>query len=248
MLSCELPDSQPCDVTPLPWQAPKVPQMDHYRCDVRPGRLELAAPAGSDSVHWNLDSQVDGYGDKFVGLLLMPIVGGGPLSHESALVFHQSRRTESRHPANCPRGFPHLHFVRDCRDLLPFRGGRVRASRQLDRRHDYSRMLRHGNPVRNVLGNFMGKIRPNWFVGVRTPWTLASKYFLEPDTSPGRLDVDVDGPGDGWLRACPHHLGVNCRIRILLVLRCLGGRSTRTKRTAATPTEIQPRTSAPGGE
>jgi immunity protein, SdpI family len=26
-----------------------------------------------------------------------------------------------------------------------------------------------------VLGGVMGKIRPNWFVGVRTPWTLSSK-------------------------------------------------------------------------
>lgn len=26
-----------------------------------------------------------------------------------------------------------------------------------------------------VLGSVMGKIRPNWFVGIRTPWTLASK-------------------------------------------------------------------------
>lgn len=26
-----------------------------------------------------------------------------------------------------------------------------------------------------VLGNIMGKIRPNWFIGVRTPWTLSSK-------------------------------------------------------------------------
>jgi uncharacterized membrane protein len=26
-----------------------------------------------------------------------------------------------------------------------------------------------------VLGAAMGKIRPNWFVGIRTPWTLASK-------------------------------------------------------------------------
>ncbi len=26
-----------------------------------------------------------------------------------------------------------------------------------------------------ILGNFMGKIRPNWFIGVRTPWTLSSK-------------------------------------------------------------------------
>ena len=27
----------------------------------------------------------------------------------------------------------------------------------------------------SIIGNFMSKIRPNWFVGVRTPWTLSSK-------------------------------------------------------------------------
>lgn len=26
-----------------------------------------------------------------------------------------------------------------------------------------------------ILGNFMGKIRPNYFVGIRTPWTLANE-------------------------------------------------------------------------
>jgi uncharacterized membrane protein len=26
-----------------------------------------------------------------------------------------------------------------------------------------------------VFGSVMGKLRPNWFVGIRTPWTLASK-------------------------------------------------------------------------
>jgi uncharacterized membrane protein len=26
-----------------------------------------------------------------------------------------------------------------------------------------------------VVGNLLGKIRPNWFVGIRTPWTLSSK-------------------------------------------------------------------------
>jgi uncharacterized membrane protein len=26
-----------------------------------------------------------------------------------------------------------------------------------------------------VTGNLMGKIRPNWFIGVRTPWTLSSR-------------------------------------------------------------------------
>lgn len=26
-----------------------------------------------------------------------------------------------------------------------------------------------------ALGGMLGKVRPNWFVGVRTPWTLSSK-------------------------------------------------------------------------
>lgn len=26
-----------------------------------------------------------------------------------------------------------------------------------------------------VIGNFMGKIKSNWFIGIRTPWTLASE-------------------------------------------------------------------------
>lgn len=26
-----------------------------------------------------------------------------------------------------------------------------------------------------LMGSVMGKIRPNWFVGIRTPWTLSSK-------------------------------------------------------------------------
>jgi len=27
-----------------------------------------------------------------------------------------------------------------------------------------------------AIGNVLGKARPNWFVGVRTPWTLSSDY------------------------------------------------------------------------
>jgi uncharacterized membrane protein len=25
------------------------------------------------------------------------------------------------------------------------------------------------------MGNYMGKLKPNWFVGIRTPWTLSSE-------------------------------------------------------------------------
>ena len=27
-----------------------------------------------------------------------------------------------------------------------------------------------------VMGNYLGKVQPNWFMGVRTPWTLASEF------------------------------------------------------------------------
>lgn len=30
-----------------------------------------------------------------------------------------------------------------------------------------------------VIGNYLGKTRPNWFGGVRTPWTLSSDYAWE---------------------------------------------------------------------
>lgn len=26
-----------------------------------------------------------------------------------------------------------------------------------------------------IMGNYMGKLKPNWFVGIRTPWTLSSE-------------------------------------------------------------------------
>ena len=30
-----------------------------------------------------------------------------------------------------------------------------------------------------LLGNYLGKSHPNWFAGVRTPWTLSSDYAWE---------------------------------------------------------------------
>ncbi len=41
-----------------------------------------------------------------------------------------------------------------------------------------------------VLGSVMGKIRPNWFVGIRTPWTLSSKLsWTKTHRLGGRLFV-----------------------------------------------------------
>jgi uncharacterized membrane protein len=39
-----------------------------------------------------------------------------------------------------------------------------------------------------LLGNLFGKLRPNWFIGIRTPWTLSSK-----------LSWDRTHRAGGWL-------------------------------------------------
>jgi uncharacterized membrane protein len=26
-----------------------------------------------------------------------------------------------------------------------------------------------------IMGNYMGKLRPNWFIGIRTPWTISDE-------------------------------------------------------------------------
>jgi uncharacterized membrane protein len=43
-----------------------------------------------------------------------------------------------------------------------------------------------------ILGNFMGKIRPNYFTGIRTPWTLESpEVWIKTHRFGGRLMVVV---------------------------------------------------------
>ena len=126
-------------------------------------------------VHWNLDSQVDGYGDKFVGLLLTPVVAVGLYLMNLPWYFinpgEQNRATllillgafrifilfviAAIYFLSVAAVFGHhVNWIADMISVGCFGMAALFA----------------------ITGNFMGKLRPNWFVGVRTPWTLASKY------------------------------------------------------------------------
>jgi len=120
--------------------------------------------------HWNLRGEVDGYGGKTTGLLLMPAMGVGLY----VLMLFLPRIDPGR--ANYGRftgayylirasvlvflaifyGFTHLWMRGIQLDANKFVGITVGA-------------------LLILLGNLFGKIRPNWFVGMRTPWTLSSK-------------------------------------------------------------------------
>jgi uncharacterized membrane protein len=120
-------------------------------------------------IHWNLQGEVDGYGGKAVGLLLTPAIAAGLyllLLFIPRIDPGRANLENSMKPYNAIRlammvFLTALHIV--C--VYAALGGRV------------SMNLFMGLAVGAlffVIGNYMSKLRPNWFAGVRTPWTLSS--------------------------------------------------------------------------
>jgi uncharacterized membrane protein len=135
--------------------------------------------------HWNLRGQPDGFVHKPFGPFLSPAIMAGVLLLFMAL------------PAISPRGFRFETF----RPVWAVIEGSVLGLLFLI--HALALMQAMGKPVDMnrgvaagvglllvVLGNFMGKVTRNFFVGIRTPWTLASEeVWLRTHRFGGRLFV-----------------------------------------------------------
>jgi uncharacterized membrane protein len=120
--------------------------------------------------HWNLQGEVDGHGNKFVGLLLLPLTVLGLYCLMMVLPLFDPGRANYRNFAKTYNVL-RLGFVAF---MAVFYGATVAAA--FGRPIDMTLVAFLGTAILFcVIGNLMGKIRPNWFVGVRTPWTLSSK-------------------------------------------------------------------------
>jgi uncharacterized membrane protein len=121
-------------------------------------------------LHWNVHGQVDGWGPR--GMLLA--LGPGAMLAELAIF--------AVLPALSPRRFEVESFMRTyLRIMLAaiLLAGYITAVvlfAGLTGHVDVSAALLGGVSVILVfLGNIMGKVRRNFFIGIRTPWTLASE-------------------------------------------------------------------------
>ena len=119
--------------------------------------------------HWNIDGEVDAYTAKPWGVMIMPLA--------AILVFAIMRLI----PAISPKGFRTDKFKDvinvftvamvgfmsgvDVLVLLEANGQDVRINEAI---------FAGVGLLFIVLGNYMGKVRKNFFIGIRTPWTLAS--------------------------------------------------------------------------
>jgi uncharacterized membrane protein len=120
--------------------------------------------------HWNLSGEVDGYGGKFAGLLLLPLITSGTYLLLLLLPLVDPGRGNYQNFAG-PFQIMRMAIVL----FLAFTYG-VMVLAAFGHQIDMTTVICFAAAaLLMVCGNLMGKLRPNWFVGVRTPWTLSSK-------------------------------------------------------------------------
>jgi len=114
-------------------------------------------------IHWGVNGEANGYAPKAVGLLLMPAIIAvlgivfGAIPYLDPRRDHQERSTTSR---LWIMGAVHVAAT------LTVVGAPIEIGRVV--------VIAVGGMF-IVIGNYLGKVRSNWFVGIRTPWTLSSE-------------------------------------------------------------------------
>ena len=120
-------------------------------------------------VHWDIHGEIDGWADKSQALYLLPgtmalftgMILALPWLSPRNFSVDSFRETFNTLMAACVGFFGYLHVVMLQAALHPdLRVGRV--------------LMVGLFLFIALMGNMMGKVRRNFWVGVRTPWTLAS--------------------------------------------------------------------------
>jgi uncharacterized membrane protein len=121
-------------------------------------------------VHWTVDGSVDGYGGKIEGLLGLPL-----LALAIYLLMRYLPRIDPGRANYARFGGAYTTLRAGIVVLMAVLYGVILSS-VLKHPLDVSRVVPIAVGALFVLvGTVLGKIRPNWFVGIRTPWTMSSK-------------------------------------------------------------------------
>jgi uncharacterized membrane protein len=120
-------------------------------------------------IHWNLSDQINGTMAKPWGALLPALITTGLWLGLSIL------------PVISPRGFRMESFLKTWRILIFLTLGFslfaeiIALLKATGEPLALDRLIPAGTGILLIgFGNFMGKLRKNFFVGIRTPWTLAN--------------------------------------------------------------------------
>jgi uncharacterized membrane protein len=121
------------------------------------------------ATHWNLQGVPDGYSSRFWAAAIMPL-----LTLALTGIFNVLPRVD-------PRGQNYARFLSSywliANAVLAFSGlaHALILANGLGYTVHVDRLLPVGiGLLFAFLGNYLTRVEPNWFIGVRTPWTLSS--------------------------------------------------------------------------
>ena len=121
-------------------------------------------------VHWNIHGEADRYGSPWSLLLLGPVLMAGTMALFAVLPWLSPKRFEVDSSQRT-----YLAFMLILVGMFGYFFA-VTLWAAMDGPVGTPRAVIGGVCVLSVLlGNLMGKVRRNFFLGVRTPWTLASE-------------------------------------------------------------------------
>lgn len=118
-------------------------------------------------MHWNFAGEVDRYGSKLEGAFLMPFLNAGILFMLIWLPVIDPKRASYERFESFYKLFQWIMviFFTIMHALVLIWSLGYQVSIGL-----YVKLA--VGALFMILGNYMGKVGPNWFVGIKTPWTL----------------------------------------------------------------------------
>lgn len=145
-------------------------------------------PDAQVPIHWGIDGHVDGYASKEIGLFLLPLTAAGIAALLAVIPRFEPRR------ANLERSRKAYGAIWIVIVALVGAVHALAVAVALGAVLDVTRLILIGTGVVFVvIGNFLPKVRPNYLMGIRTPWTLASDLsWVRTHRVGGRLFV-VEG-------------------------------------------------------
>ena len=125
-------------------------------------------------IHWNAAGEVDGYGSRAMGAFLFPgiIIGmylmflSIPYIDPKKKRYAEFRKVYHVFKTALVFFMVLMYFVASLNAL----GYNIRI--------EFWMPIMVGT-LFILLGNYMNKIKPNWFMGIRTPWTLSSEVVWQ---------------------------------------------------------------------
>ncbi len=153
-------------------------------------------------VHWDITGQVDRFGGKFEGLFLLPLMTVGIYLMLLFLPRLDPKRANYEKFAGVYRIIRTLLVV-----FMAGLHGVIIASVQGAGIDVSMAVMVMVGLMLAVLGNYFGKLKPTWFVGIRTPWTLTSELsWVKTHRLGGKFFVGfglllalAGIVGEGWL-------------------------------------------------